>query len=112
MNQHQAVHIGMINSYNVLVKNIDIQQIVLSGVGLFSHSKDEKDAKKSVEFMIEYFKDIEMYDKCAELQKYIENTFDEDGNFIEKLCECEYPDIEEYSPIPKCSVCNMNIKRL
>ncbi len=112
MNQNQIVHIGMINSYNVLINKTNIQQIVLSGVGFFSHSQDDKDAKISIEFMIKYFQDIEMYEKCSALKKYIEETFNEDGTFKESLCVCEYPDIKEYSPTPKCSLCNMRMKRL
>ena len=112
MNQNQAVHIGMINSYNVLVNNVNIEKIVLSGIGVFAHSQEEKDAKISVEFMIKYFQDVEMYEKCSALQKYIEKTFDEDGKFKEPVCVCEYSDIKEYSPTPKCSLCNMAIERL
>ena len=112
MSNSKTVHIGMINSYNVLVKNFDIQRIVLSGIGFFAHSESEKDAKISVEFMVKYFQDIEMYEKCSALQKYIKKTFDEEGKFKEQLCDCEYPDIEKYNPIPKCSLCNMRIRRL
>lgn len=111
MTQSQAIHIGMINSYNVLVNKADIQQIVISGIGVFSHSQDEQDAKISIEFMIKYFQDIEMYEKCAELQKYIEETFDEDGRFKVDLCSCEYPDVKVYKPNPQCSVCGSIIKR-
>jgi hypothetical protein len=96
----------MINSYNVLINKANIEQIVLSGVGFFFHSQDDKDAKISIEFMIKYFQDIEMYEKCSALKKYIEE------NFNEALCVCEYPDIKEYSPTPKCSLCNMRMKRL
>lgn len=112
MKQSQVIHIGMINSYNVLVNKSNVEQIVLSGIGVFAHSEEEKDAKISIEFMIKYFQDIEMYEKCSALQKYIKKTFDNDGKFKEPVCVCEYPDIKQYSPIPKCSVCNMKMKRL
>ena len=112
MKQSQIAHISMINSYNVLVEKINIDKIILSGLGTFSHSVEEKDAKKSVEFMIKYFQDMEMYEKCAGLQKYIDETFDEDGNYIENICNCEYPDIKEYNPIPICLICNTKLSRL
>lgn len=111
MNENQIVHIGMINSYNVLINKVNIEQIVLMGVGFFSHSQDDKDAKISIEFMIKYFQEIEMYEKCSELKKYIEETFNKDGTFKEALCVCEYPEIEKYTPEVKCSICNMRIKR-
>lgn len=111
MRQSQIVHISMINSYNVLINKVNIEHIVLSGLPFFSHAKDEEDAKLSIEFMITYFQDIEMYEKCSELKKYIEETFDNDGNYKEALCSCEYPDIKTYVANPKCSVCGSIIKR-
>lgn len=112
MKQSQVVHLGMINSYNVLVNKVSVDEIILSGVGAFAHSPEEKDAKQSVEFMIKYFQDIEMYEKCSALKKYIEETFDENGKYKEPFCDCEYPDIKEYSKTPNCSVCNLKLKRL
>jgi hypothetical protein len=112
MNQHQAVHIGMINSYNVLINGAKIEHIILSGIGVFAHSEYEEDSKISIEFMIEYFKSLEMYEKCAGLQCYIDENFNDDGTFKNLLCSCEYPDIEKYDPIPKCSLCKLKIKRL
>jgi hypothetical protein len=111
MRQNQAVHIGMVNSYNVLVNDANFEQIVMSGIGFFAHSRDEEDALESIEFMIRYFQDVEMYEKCAKLQQYIVENFNEDGTYKEIMCSCEMPEIEQYSPIPKCSVCNMKISR-
>ena len=105
MNQNQIVHIGMINSYNVLVNNVSMNEIAFSGLNVFSHSQQEKDAKVSIEFMIKYFQDIEMYEKCSELQKYIDENFDEQGKFKYPVCDCEYPDIKEYGTTPKCLIC-------
>lgn len=112
MKQSQVVHLGMINSYNVLVNKVSVDEIIFSGIVAFAHSPEEKDAKQSVEFMIKYFQDIEMYEKCSALKKYIEETFDENGKYKEPFCDCEYPDIKEYSKIPTCSVCNLKLKRL
>lgn len=111
MRQNQAVHIGMVNSYNVLVNDANLEQIVMSGIGFFAHSRDEEDALESIEFMIRYFQDVEMYEKCAKLQQYIAENFNEDGTYKEIMCGCEMPEIEQYSPIPKCSICNMRISR-
>jgi hypothetical protein len=109
MKQNQAVHIGMINSYNVLINNARLDHIFFSGIGLFAHSMEEKDALESVEFMIKYFQDVEMYDKCAKLQEYIKKTFNEDGSYKQEVCSCEMPEIEKYIPIPKCEICNLKI---
>ena len=111
MNQKQSVHIGMLNSYNFLTGRATIEQIVASGLGIFAHSPEEETELESINFMVFYFKEIEMYEKCAELKEYIDKTFNKDGSYKDKFCECELPEIENYTPIVKCSVCKMRIKR-
>ena len=99
----------MINSYNVLIKKVSIEEIFFSGIGIFAHSQNEVDAMKSIEFMVIYFKELEMYEKCAELKSYIDETFNENGTFKVKTCFCDMPDITQYNP-PICSICNLKIK--
>lgn len=110
MTELQLVHISMVNSYNVLVLNVSMEQIIYSKVGIFSHSIDEIDAKKSIEFMIFYFKEIEMYEYCAELQKYIDDVFDDEGMYNTKVCVCEYPKIDNYTNRIKCKTCGVKIE--
>ena len=105
------IHVGMINSFNVLVGNVSIDDVIKSGVGVFAHVPDEETALESINFMIFYFKEIEMYEKCAQLKQYIDKTFNEDGTYKEECCECDYPEIDEYIPKAKCSICNLRIKR-
>ncbi len=105
------IHVGMVNSYQVLVGNATYEQIVSSGFGIFSHTLNEKDAKQSIELMITYFKELEMYERCANLQKYIEETFDEDGFYKEESCSCDYPEIDRYALPIKCSLCELRINR-
>lgn len=111
MNNTQTVHIGMLNSFNVLTEKATIEDVISSGLAYFAHAPDEESVMQSIEFMIFYFKGIEMYEKCAELKKYIEKTFNEDGTYKEKFCNCEYPNIETYISKPKCSVCNLRLMR-
>ena len=111
MNNTQTVHIGMLNSFNVLTEKATMERIIHSGLAYFAHAPDEESAMRSIEFIISYFKGIEMYEKCAELKEYIDKTFNKDGSYKEKFCECEYPNIEDYRPKPKCSVCNLRLLR-
>ena len=111
MNNTQMVHIGMINSYNVLMGKASVEDVVNSGIGMFANSPDEETAMKSIEFMIYYFEKHEMYEKCTELNKYINKTFNKDGSYKENCCECDMPDIQEYSSKIKCSTCNLTLKR-
>lgn len=111
MKNTQMIHIGMVNSYHVLMGNATIEQIVGTGFGIFSHALNEQDAKESIELMIIYFKHLEMYERCAKLKKYIEDTFDENGLYKQESCSCEYPEIDVYVLPIKCSLCDLRINR-
>lgn len=111
MNSTQMMHVGMLNSYNVLTGKASMEDVVKSGIGVFAHIPDEEPSREAIEFMIFYFKEIEMYEKCANLHAYIENNYNEDGSLKEEVCQCEMPEIDEYIPKVKCSVCNLRIRR-
>ena len=111
MTNEQMIHVSMINSYNLLTGRNKLEEILNSGIGVFCHSPEEKDALNSINFMISYFENLEMYNKCAELKKYIEETFDDNGKYKGEVCECIHPDIETYTPTVKCSLCSMTIRR-
>ena len=57
-----------------------------------------------------YFKQLEMFEECLELQKVMARMFDEDGNLLEEACDCDYPSIAEYSLKTTCGVCNKKMK--
>ena len=111
MNQKQMMHVGMINSYSVLTGKETVDNVIKAGVGVFAHVPDEEPSLEAIEFMIFYFKEIEMYEKCAVLHSYIEHNYNEDGSFKEEQCQCEHPEIDEYIPKVKCYVCSLRLKR-
>lgn len=103
------IHVGMLNSYNVLMGKASVEKIASSGLGIFAHVLEEDKALESVQFMLFYFKELEIYDKCAGLQAYIDITFNKDGTYKEEFCKCDMPDIEEYTTKVKCSICNLRL---
>ena len=111
MKEVQMIHLGMVNSYNVLTEVATVDDVVSSGIGVFAHSLNEHDALESVEFMILYFKGLEMYERCAKLKAYVEETFDEDGKYKEQFCQCELPEVLEYTSKVKCATCSLRLKR-
>lgn len=111
MTNEQIIHISMINSYKVLTGQETMDRISKTGLGVFCHSAEEKDAMKSIEFMIGYFKSLEMYERCAELKNYIEATFNEDGTYKDLSCECLRPEIEVYEQPVKCSLCSLPLRK-
>lgn len=111
MKSEQRVHLGMINSFNVITGRATMEQVVSSGLGIFAHYPGHKDELESIEFMIFYFKELEMYERCSELRKYIEENFNEDGTTKIQYCDCENPEIEVYAQKTKCSICKNRLRR-
>lgn len=110
MNKQQRLHVGMINSYNLITGSITIDEIVNSGVSVFAHTPDSDIRFKDINLMLLYFKDLEMYEYCTKLIEYINTNFNEDGTEKEDQCECDYPNLLFYTKKTKCSNCNKRLK--
>lgn len=111
MNKMQSLHVGMINSYNVIMGNITIEQVLQSGIGVFAHVPDTEPDLESIELMVMYFKDQEMYEKCSDLVKYMEENFDASGKPRGEECDCYQPTITEYTKKMACSKCNKRLRK-
>ena len=111
MNKEQAIHVGMINSYNIITDKASFEQIASTGLGVFAHQPDEELEYENLKFIILYFQTLEMFEHCAELKWYMNENFNEDGSYKEDDCECSYPDIREYNQKVKCHTCKKRIRR-
>jgi hypothetical protein len=111
MNSNQALHIGMLNSYNMIMDTATIEDIVKSGLSIFAHVPDDEIELEDLELMLEYFETHEMYEYCANIVNYIHNNFNPDGTYIEESCECELPTITSYTKKIKCGECNKRIRK-
>jgi hypothetical protein len=110
MTGSQVVHIGMLNSYNLLIGKATMSDVVNSNVSLFAHVPDEEIDSQFIDFMILYFQEHEMFEHCAELLHYYKENFNDDGSHKGDECECELPDIKEYTTKIKCSICKNYIR--
>jgi len=110
MTGSQVVHIGMLNSYNVLTGKATMSDVINSNVSLFAHVPDEDIDSQFIDLMILYFQDCEMFEHCAELLHFYKENFNDDGTRKGEECECEFPDIKEYTNQIKCSQCKNNIR--
>lgn len=110
MTKQQALHVGMINSFNIITEQVTIEQVFNSGIDIFAHAPSGSEVDY-VKIMIKYFEENEMYYQCAVLKKHIEDTYLEDGTRKEKECECEFPEIKEYAVKMKCGCCNKRLFR-
>ena len=111
MNKKQTIHVGMINSYNLLMDKVSLDTIVQSGLGVFAHVPDEEPRLDDIELMIVYFQDKEMFEMCSGLVKYIEINYNENGTLKGEECDCDYPSIKEYSRGMRCTACDKRIRR-
>lgn len=109
MTKDQQVHVGMINSFNVITGKVSFRKIIDSGVGVFAHLPDEDIKYENVEFIMFYFEQMEMFSHCSELKKYLEENYNEDRTPKPTGCECDFPEITEYTEIVKCAKCKKTI---
>lgn len=112
MTQEQMIHVGMINSFNLLTERNTLEEIVKSDVSLFAHVPDQDVPIELINLMIDYFKSFEMFECCAELMEYISLNYNDDGTRIMlDICECPQPMITEYGKNMLCGKCNKRLKR-
>lgn len=111
MTQEQMIHVGMINSFNLLTERNTFDEIVTSDLSLFAHVPDDDIAYDLIILMVDYFKSYEMFENCIELMKYVDNNFNEHGVRIIDGCECSQPSITEYSKKMFCGICNKRLKK-
>ena len=111
MNKDQMIHVSMLNSFNLLTEKNSFDEIIDSGIPIFAHQPDEDIKYENVEFIIYYFQKQEMFEKCAELMEYLETNYHSDGTPKINDCECDYPDILEYTKLMRCSNCNKRLRR-
>ena len=104
------IHVGMINSFNVITGAATIQQVINSGVNVLAHVPED-DELEYIGLMIYYFSENEMFEHCGILKKYMDDNYFKDGSRKVKECECEYPEIKEYVTKTICSKCNKRLFR-
>lgn len=112
MTKKQRLHIGMINSYNLLTEIATLSEILESGVAIFSHVPDDIPTLNELEKILFYFQEIEMFEHCTHIVKYMEINYDEDGNLRGEDCDCDYPSIVKYEKNMKCGACFKRLRKV
>jgi hypothetical protein len=109
MNKDQKVHIAMINSFNVITGKASLEDVLDSGITLLAHAPADDLDYRNIELIILYFESVEMFEHCSILKEYLAENYNEDKTIKYNGCECDMPDIQEYTDKVKCSVCNKRI---
>lgn len=111
MTQEQMIHVGMVNSFNLITERNTLDEIAMSDVSLFAHVPDEEVPIEFVQLMIDYFQAYDMFENCAELMEYIAINYDDNGTRIFNNCECPQPVITEYKIKMYCGYCEKRIRK-
>lgn len=110
MTQEQRIHIGMVNSFNLITERNTLEEIASSDISLFAHLPDEEIPLDLIRLMMNYFQSFEMFEHCAELMDYMEENFNDDGTRIIDDCICPQPLIEYYSKKSYCGICEKRMR--
>tara|TARA_B110000003_G_scaffold126918_1_gene129000 strand:+ start:359 stop:607 length:249 start_codon:yes stop_codon:yes gene_type:complete len=73
MDDDEMVYKAMINSYNLIIKDIYIDVKNILEDGWFAHDINNPLKREVLENMLQYFKDIEDYEKCHDIKNVLDN---------------------------------------
>ena len=79
MTDREKLHIAMINSYDIIVNNLSPEGIIVeqNGIGLFAHDFERPLEKYDISSLIDYFVEIEEYERCIKLDCILRSLPDE-----------------------------------
>jgi hypothetical protein len=79
MSNEEKLHVAMVNSYDVIVNNMPPEGIIVeqNGIGLFAHDFERPLEKHDVSSIIDYFVEIEEYERCVRLDCILRSLPDE-----------------------------------
>jgi hypothetical protein len=111
MTQEQMIHVGMVNSFNLITERNTLEEIAMSDVSFFTHVPDEEIPIELIQLMIDYFQSYDMFENCVDLMEYIALNYNDDGTRISNDCECPQPVIEKYKRKMYCGRCEKRIRK-
>ena len=111
MTKEQIYHISMINSYNLITGKAKIEDIIYSGIGMFTFMPNNDATEEDLDALIFYFEVMDMFEHCADIKEYKNKEFNPDGSYIHKSCECERPTIKSYPLLMVCGECKGRIRK-
>ena len=76
MNLEEYVDVAHRNSYDVIINNKDAKNLIIKDYGYFIHHPAEPVTKDVLEDLKMYFSEMEEFEKCIEIMKYIDENID------------------------------------
>jgi hypothetical protein len=111
MTSKQLLHVGMVNSFNVITNKNTFEEILDSDVAVFVHVPDKEIPLDIIHYIMDYFEGCEMFEYCSELYDFVSDNYNEDGTLREDLCQCNYPLVLGYKGAIRCGLCNNIIRK-
>ena len=111
MTSKQLLHIGMVNSFNVITHKNTFDEILDSSIAVFVHVPDDEIPLDIIHYIMDYFETCEMFEYCSELYDFISDNYNEDGTHKNELCKCNYPLVLGYKGTIRCGLCNNIIRK-
>lgn len=105
------IHIGMINSFNVITERNTVEEIATSDLSLFAHAPDQEIPLELIQLMMDYFQSFDMFENCIDLMEFIALNFNDDGTRIANDCECPQPSIGKYGKKMHCTICDKRLRK-
>lgn len=65
------IHFAMLNSYDVVVNNIPVEDILGTSMPFIAHNPFSPPKESDLIGMLEYFEEQEDYEKCIKIKKLI-----------------------------------------
>lgn len=65
------IHFAMLNSYDVIVNGMDVEDIMGTSMPFIAHSPFGDIKKSDIQGMIDYFEEQEEYEKCIKLKEIL-----------------------------------------
>lgn len=109
MTEGQLKHIGMTNSYNILIGKVAVHEVIDSGIGFLFHDIDHP-TPIQIKKIIAYFSSVNMFEHSAEMRDYLDENFTKSGKPIYIECKCEMPLIVDYTFKMRCARCKNRLK--
>tara|TARA_R100001443_G_scaffold25254_2_gene38015 strand:+ start:73 stop:306 length:234 start_codon:yes stop_codon:yes gene_type:complete len=63
------------NSYYIIINKVPVEDIIMSIYPYVMHNPGEKIKKKTVINLLNYFENMEEYEKCKKIKKHIDDNF-------------------------------------
>jgi len=65
------IHFAMLNSYDVIVNGIEVEDIMATNMPFIAHNPFSTPKEDDLHSMLEYFEEQEDYEKCINIKKLI-----------------------------------------